>query len=183
MSKHFLVSVLIATFVVLSGTRCFAQESKTVALAKQLTELLDHSKLDSIAARVAGSTDQFVAALYFPGAQLLVIGAKYSAPPLLYERVLMRKYRDVYLDLNAATDPSTRVVIEDIEANGLRARRASKESFDFYTKGTGSRMAFDGEWKKQKVSEEQYFTTFTEADSAYTQMLESLIAEAKRSGS
>jgi hypothetical protein len=44
-------------------------------------------------------------------------------------------------------------------------------------------MAFDGEWKKQKVSEEQYFTTFTEADAAYTRMLESLIAEAKRSGS
>ena len=181
MSISRLVPVLIGTAVVLSGGQSLAQDSKTVALAKELTTLLDRAKLDSIAARQEGSTDQFVAALYFPGSQLLVIGAKYAAPPLLYERVLQRKYRDVYLDLSAATDPATRIVIEDLLADGLRARRVDG-GFDLYTKGTGSRVAFDGEWKKQKVSEQQYFSTFSEADTAYTRMLESLIAEAKRAG-
>ena len=48
------------------------QTSKSVAVAKELTTLMEQKKLDSIAAKIPGGTDQFAAALYFPGIQLLV---------------------------------------------------------------------------------------------------------------
>ena len=51
----------------------FAQDSKSAALATQLTQLLDAQKLDTIAARTA---DQYVGAIYIPGAELLVVSGK-----------------------------------------------------------------------------------------------------------
>ena len=60
-----------------------AQESKSAPLAKQLAAALDAAKLDSIAAKDPAAPDVFVAALYFPGMQLLVVSGKYSVPQLL----------------------------------------------------------------------------------------------------
>ena len=53
-----------------------AQESKSGPLAKQLSAALDAGKLDSIAAQDPSDSDRFVAALYFPGVQLLIISEK-----------------------------------------------------------------------------------------------------------
>ena len=40
-------------------------------------------------------------------------------------------------------------------------------------------MLFDGDWKKAKLSEEDYLKAFTEADERYTKMLSLLAAQAK----
>jgi hypothetical protein len=181
--RRLLAGVLTASAIVASAPFAAAQDSQTASLTKELTGLLDRSKLDSVAARLQGTDDGFVAALYFPGSQLLVVSAKYAAPSLLREKILLKKYRDVYLDLNSATDPSTRTVIEDLLADGLHARREEGAAFDFYTKGTSTRVPFDGQWKKRKVSEDDYMKTFSEADAAYTRMLQALISELKQSAS
>lgn len=157
-----------------------AQQGRTEALAKQLAGLLDARKLDSIAARQAGSDDTFVAALYFPGSQLLVISAKYAAPPLMNEKIIQGNYRDCYIDLNVAVDPSTKVFVEDLLADGIRATRAENTPFDTYTKGD-ARFPFDGEWKKRKVKEDEYMKRFSEAEADYTRMLEALIAQLQKS--
>ena len=180
MHSRVFVVVLLAGCVLLCAGPVSAQESKTIALAKELTAVLDGAKLDSIAAREIGSDDGFVAALYYPGSQLLVIAATYSAPALLKERIILKQYKDVYLDLNAATAPASRRVVEDLKADGLFAARSSpKDPFDFYTKGTSPRVPFDGDWKKRKISQDDYMKAFAEADADYTRMLESLLAEAK----
>src|SRR5688572_1633223 len=80
----------------------WAQESKSSALAKLLSATLDAAKLDSVAAKDPASPDGFCAALYFGGAQLLVVSAKYPVPQHLLERLAKKEYRDVYLDLNGA---------------------------------------------------------------------------------
>ena len=154
-----------------------AQDAATHGLAQQLTSLLDQRKLDSVAARDPSDANTFVAALYFPGAQLLVVGAKYTAPELLNEKILQRNDRDVYIDLNAASDPASKVHDEDLQANGLRARRNDDQPFDSYTRGAGDRFAFDGDWRKRRVSEDEYFKTFTDAEARYSHMLEVLIGE------
>jgi hypothetical protein len=177
------LAALVASSAFLVSAPVQAQESRTAALAKELAGLLDRGKLDSIASREQGSEDRFVAALYFPGAQMLVISAKYAAPPLLNEKIVNRQYREVYLDLNAATDPASRVVIEDFQANGIRPDREDDQPFDFYTKGSGSRVQFDGDYKKQQLSEDAYTKAFAEAEAVYGRMLESLIAQVKGSGS
>ena len=116
----------------------------------------------------------------YPGGQLLVIAATYSAPALLKEKIILKQYRDVYLDLNSATAPASRRVIEDLKADGLFATRPTPQApFDFYTKGTSPRVQFDGEWKKRKMSQDDYMKAFAEADAEYSRMLQSLLAEAK----
>jgi hypothetical protein len=157
-----------------------AQQGQTQGLTQQLTSLLDQRKLDSVAARDPSDTNSFVAALYFPGAQLLVVGAKYTAPELLNEKILQRNYRDVYIDLNAASDPASKVLVEDLQADGLRARRNDDQPFDSVTRGVGDRFPFDGDWRKRRVSEDEYFRTFSDAETKYSHMLEVLIGELKK---
>lgn len=153
------------------------QSSGTQALAERLTALLDARKLDSVAARDPNVPDQFIAALYFPGSQLLVVQARYAAPALLNEKILLKNYRDVYIDLNAASDPATKILVEDLMANGLRARRDDNEPFDSFSKGRGDRYPFDGEWRKRRISEEDYFKTFNGVEEQYAHMLEALIGQ------
>ena len=175
MSKRLLCGLTFAAAMLMTAPSA-AQESRTVTLARELTEMLDRAKLDSIATRQAGSNDVFVAALYFPG-QLLVVSSKYAVPALLNERIAQNKYRDAYIDLNVAVDLTSKVFIEDMGADGIRPRRTT--SFDIYSKGD-TRFAFDGDWKKRKLSEDSYMQTFGEADTHYARMLESLIAEMKK---
>ena len=180
MPSRVFVAVLMAACALVRAVPSDAQESKTIALTKELTAALDSAKLDSMAAREIGTEDGFVAALYYPGSQLLVIAATYTAPALLKERIILKQYKDVYLDLNAATAPASRRVIEDLKADGLYAERSTpRDPFDFYTKGTSPRVPFDGDWKKRKISQEEYMKVFAEADAEYTRMLQSLLAEAK----
>src|SRR5712692_2649865 len=98
--------VVVGSLVVLAALSVAApapaQDSKSAALAKELAATLEAVKLDSIAAKDPSSPDTFVAALYFPGLQLLVVSAKYSVPQLLNERISRKEYREVYLDLNGA---------------------------------------------------------------------------------
>jgi hypothetical protein len=39
---------------------------------------------------------------------------------------------------------------------------------------------FDGDWKKQKVSEQDYMKTFSTADDRYAQILAALLAQVKK---
>jgi hypothetical protein len=52
-----------------------AQASKSAAVAKELVQVMDAKKLDSIAAKVAGEGN-YAAALFFPNVQLLVISGR-----------------------------------------------------------------------------------------------------------
>lgn len=170
------LAVLVALSCAVSAS---AQESKSAPLAKQLAAALDAGKLDSIAARDPSAPDVFVAALYFPGLQLLVVSGKYSVPQLLNERISRKEYRDVYLDLNGASVADTKVFIEDPGADGLKAKREENQPFD-QSETAGKRTMFDGEWKKQKLSEQEYMNAFTTADDRYAQILAALLAQIKK---
>ena len=110
----------------------WAQESKSGALAKQLAAALDAAKLDSVAAKDPNAADTFIAALYFPGAQLLVVSAKYTAPQLLDARLSKKEYRDTYIDLSSASVPESKVFVQDALADGLKAKRDDNQPFDIY---------------------------------------------------
>jgi hypothetical protein len=178
-----LATALVVSVALLASppARAEGQGAKSPELVRTLTELMDAAKLESLAARLGDSPDEFVAALYFPGAQLLVISAKYAVPSLMNEKILLRNYRDVYIDLHSATDPATRILVEDMRANGLYPTRTGEnDAFDIYSRANDTvRLAFDGEWRKQKLSEDEYMKTYRQAEADYVRMLESLIAELK----
>jgi hypothetical protein len=169
----------LVALICLSPVVASAQDSKSAPLAKQLAAALEEGKLDSIAAKDPSAPDAFVAALYFPGMQLLVISGKYSVPQLLTERVGRKEYRDVYLDLNGASIADTKVFIEDPGADGLRAKREDNQAFD-QCEMAGKRTMFNGDWKTQKMSEQDYMKTYTAADDRYSQILTALLAQAKK---
>jgi hypothetical protein len=174
------VCLFLAAFVLCGiAASAVAQESKSAALAKELTGLLDRAKLDAIAAKDPASPDSYCAALYFSGAQLLVVSARYSVPVLLNEQLSKKNYRDIYLDLNSASIAGTKTFIVDLMPEGLRAQRAEGEAFDTY-ESPKRRIAFDADWKAQKLTEEEYLAAFTEADEAYARILTALIAQAKK---
>ena len=174
------MKLLAAAVAVLSlSTAASAQESKSAPLAKQLAAALDAAKLDSIAAKDPSAPDIFFAALYFPGVQLLVVSGKYSVPQLLVERLVKKEYRDTYLDLNGASVPTTKLFLEDPGADGVKAKREENQPFDSY-EADGKRLMFDGDWKKQKMSEQDYMKAFSAADERYTQILAALIAQLKK---
>jgi hypothetical protein len=74
--------VLAAAASALASAPAAAQPTATPT-ACDLATLLDRGKLDSVAARVPGSEDSFVAALYIPGQQLILVSGRYAAPSLL----------------------------------------------------------------------------------------------------
>ena len=168
-----MVCALVASTLILH-----AQEPRTAALAKELTSLLTQRKLDSIAARHPAAGDQFVAALFFPG-QLLVISAKTSAPAVVNEKLIRREFRDVYIDLNSASIPESRVMITDSGADGLKPRREPNGPIDMQD-AAGKGIRFDGNWREDKMSEQDYMKMFSQADEAYFSALQALVAELKK---
>ena len=174
------VSIFTAGFLVFSSFAlpAAAQDSRTAALAKELAALLEAKKLDAIAARTENGSDKYVAALYFPG-QLLVVCARYAAPPVLNEKIARSEFKDVYIDLNAASIPESKILITDLGADGLRPKREANQPFDTQDK-TGGGIRFDGNWREDKMSEADYMKAFTEAEGTYTAALEVLIGALKK---
>jgi hypothetical protein len=156
-----------------------AQESRSAALVKELTNILQQRKLDSIAARHPGAGDQFVAALFFPG-QLLVVSARTISPAVLNEKLVRREFRDVYIDLNSASIPESRVMISDGGADGLRPTREPNQPFDTHD-AAGKSVRFDGNWREDRMSEKDYMAIFTQADELYVSALTALVNELKKS--
>ena len=158
--------------LLLTPVAALAQDSKSAALATELTGLLDQLKIDSVAGQYA---DQVVGALYIPGT-LLVVSAKGSArfDPMLKQKA----YRDVYVDLNGVPD-TTKVFIQDLGANGLRFKRENNQPYDSIDVG-GKTISFDGDWGKAKISEQEYTKTWQAYDDRYSQLLQALIATLKK---
>lgn len=178
-----LATAAFGVFGMLCAGAAAQQGSKSSAAAKELGETLDRLKLDSIAAPDPADPTSFVAALYFPGAQLLVVSAKYSAPVLLTAKLAKKDYRDIYIDLSSASIPASKVFIMDQGANGLVKDPGGDQPADSWEQGNKS-TSFDGDWKKAKMaSEQEYDRTFADADARYAHMLTLLAAEAKKSGS
>jgi len=155
-------------------------EGKSAPLARQLASALTAAKLDSVAAKDPVHQGNYIGALQIPGVQLLVIAAEYPAPALLDARLAKGEYRDIYIELNASGVPASRIFVEDLGANGLFAKPADNNPMDMY-EASGKRLMFDGEWGRQKMSEQEYMKGFAGADERYAEMLTVLIAQLKKS--
>ena len=155
----------------------FAQDSKSAPLAAELCKLLEDQKMDSIAAQQAAG--EYVGALYFSGAQLLVVRGKFPGAARMNDLLTKKDFKEVYMDLSSATDTQSRAFIMDLGANGLRFKRENDQPFDTVDVG-GKTYRFDGEWSKAKISEDEYRKTYTQSDEDYAHMLQALIAVLKK---
>jgi hypothetical protein len=177
--KSFVCGALAFVALLSASATVSAQESKSAPLARQLAAALDAGKLDSIAAQNPTTPDVFCAALYFPGAQLLVVSAKYTVPQLLVARLAKKEYRDTYLDLNGAGVADSKVFIQDGAADGLKVKNGDNLAPDIY-EAAAKQTIFDGDSKKQKMSEQEYQKAFAAADDQYAQILMALLSQIKK---
>jgi hypothetical protein len=174
-------SILPVALSVLFATSAAAQEPKSAAPAKELAQLLAAKKLESIAARMPDSREEFVGALAFPG-QLMVVWAKTTAPSVVNEKLIKKEYREVYIDLNSASVVESRHFVTDLGPDGLRAKPEQRQGpSDSHDLGAKS-MRFDGSWREDKMSEEDYMKAHADADAAYAKAVQALIEEIKKAG-
>jgi hypothetical protein len=169
------LSFLVPACLLLAPPALVAQESKSAAAVKELTQALDQMKLESVAAK--HGPDRYVAALYIAGSQLLVITARYSSPARLDSLISKKEYQEVYADLSSASEQASKVFVMDLGANGLRFRRGTNEPFDTVDTAAGS-VAFNGE--RGKLSEDDYKKAFATSDEQYASMIQALVAELKK---
>src|SRR5262245_2647725 len=112
---------IVSALMGIAAQPAWAQDSQSATLAKRLAAAMDAAKLDALTVKDPGSADGYVGVFYLAGSQLLVVSAKYAVPSLLDARLARREFRDAYVDLNSASEPATRVLIEDAGANGLKS--------------------------------------------------------------
>ncbi len=96
---------------------------------------------------------------------------------LLVAKIKEQNYRDVYIDLSSASVAGSKVFVIDAGVDGL-APKPGDNGADSYENGT-KQLQFDGDWKKAKISEDEYMKGFAEADQRYAKMLALLEAQAK----
>jgi hypothetical protein len=167
-----LLCVVLAT----AGSSAAPQDSKSAPLAKELSQALDAAKLDAIAAPDP-ATGGFVAALYIPGTQLLVVSGKLPLPDVGTHRISKREFRELYMDLMGAAVAGSRQFAADVSCDGFVARPDGDAAADSWENGTTT-LAFEGH-RKAKMKEEDYLKGFSEADAKYAQILQMLIAQMK----
>jgi len=174
----FRTAVVVGLTLVSLPSMAAAQVSKSAAVAKELVQVMDSKKLDSIAAKVPAGEANFAAALYFPNVQLLVISGFYSAPQLMDTRLAGKLYRETYMELSGTVTPNTKIFVQDMGEPGL-SQKKQDNMYDTWTRA-GKIVMFDGEPDKQKMSDADYLKTFTAADEEYAKLLSALLAEAKK---
>jgi hypothetical protein len=153
------------------------QPRQSAAVAKQLTTALLAQRLDAIAAKDPDEPDRFVAALFFPDSQLLVVSARYASAPLLEGKLSQKQYRDVYLDLQGAPVPGSSLFYQDMKADGLCASQDMVA--DILYDGSATPKIFDADWDKHKTSQKAYEHEYVAADQQYSRLLTILLAQMK----
>ena len=100
------------------------------------------------------------------------MSARYSAPNVAVRKITNREFRDVYIDLNAASIAGTKILITDTSSNGLRA---DDDTTDMVDRGAGM-LRLDDDPGGQGLSRDEYRSAFAEADEQYARMLRALLS-------
>ena len=174
---HRLRGIALTAVLVVTPAMASAQDSKSANPVGELVKMLDTMKLDSYAVKGL-APNEYVGALYFPGSQLLVVSAKFETPWRADSLLAQKSYRDVYIELNSASLPQSKVFVSDLGANGLRFKKDGN-TYDTVDVG-GKTYNFDGDWKKAKITEDDYSKAYSSADAQYTQIIQALLDGLKK---
>lgn len=171
-----LTLAIVAALCSVTPTASAQQHSRSAPTAARLTAALHERRLEVIAARNPDQPGAFIAALYVPGSQLLVVTAPYAVAAVLDKYIADGNHMDVYLALNSADRQADRFFVMDMNGDGLRRECAPGESFDSTIRDGRNQVSFDGNWRVQGVTGAAYDARFAEDDQRYARLLEVLAA-------
>ena len=130
--------------------------------------------MESFAAADAQNAGVFVAVMYYPGTELLVVSAKHFNPPAFTEKLAQKNYQEAYADLNAGAVAGSKLLVMDTFADGLVA--APKGGIAPDSVDGAASITFDGNWKAKQT--EGSMKAYQSADAVQPRP-EALIAKLK----
>jgi hypothetical protein len=171
-----LAAVCAVPGTVVNTTAAAPQEPASQTRVAELIAALDKHGLRSLAAEDPSRPDHVVAVLYVPRVQLLTIAGRCAATEALRAHLDAAAYRDVYTDLHACAEAETRLFIQDMSADGLRPEpRQNGAPFDIVYQRMSHRTLFDGDFKSQQLTSEQYDERFRAIDAEYARLASILV--------
>jgi hypothetical protein len=148
--------------------------------ARSLVYLLDNGQRQAVAAVDPAEDGAFVAALYIPGGQLLVVRARHPSADAVRYRIDAGQYREVYLDLQATPDPKGKFFVQDANANGILSAVQGSGDVDVLYEDGVRQTLFDGKARAQGLTAAEYDAKLAAADAKYADMLKLLAAKLQR---
>ena len=167
----------VALALVVPPARAMAQPASSTVLAKQLVTVMGSSGLDAIAARDPQDPTRAIAALAFPGSQLLVVSAPYPDTATLEAYLANHMYRDVYSVLQQPSVTKGKLFFQDMGCDGLQS--GADGAVDILYEDGATQTIFDGNWKRLKLSQTAYEQKLKDADAKYAHLLTALVAAAQ----
>jgi len=149
--------------------------SQSATPVKDLTALLASHNQSAIAVKDS-ETGVFVAALYYPGVQLLVVSGRPPSTAAVDALLAAKQFQDVYASLQDAAAKSGRLFVQDMNADGLVD---GGDSIDVVY-DEGKQMLIDGNPKAHKLSEKAYREAVASADERYARAVTLLLEGARR---
>ena len=160
--------------------------SASSAKAKELVTALQAKKLEAFAVADPATPGRYVAVLHVPGAQLLVVAATYEKALEMDSRIYYKDFNNAYADLRTGIYAKDKLQIDDARGDGLVAV-PGKDPLHDSVKMNEQQRTFDGDFvdakhkNPKKISEDDYFKVFNEADQRYTRLLGLLLDAVKAS--
>lgn len=165
-------SIVILVFTAVLGVAAAqARPFESADAAYALARALDQSGLTAIATAVPHEPGMFVAALYFPGSQLLVVSARHPSPDRIASRIAMRRYREAYVSLLGTPTPQGKFYVRDANADGILSALPDSGDVDLVREGGVRQTAFDGQTDSQGLTSTQYDIRLAAADARYADLL------------
>ena len=176
--KRFTMSAVLVCLA-LSALPAAAEEPLSAQPAATLKARMEQLKMDAIAARDPDEPGRYIAALFIPGIQFLVVSAPYPVATAIDKTIAGRQYMDVYIDLQAVRDRTGHFFVEDLQADGVRPSEPDVACDTTTTNGT-TPVVFNGKWDAQRLTQEDYEVRFKRDDERYARMLKALNAALAR---
>ena len=149
-------------------------EPKSAVLAKQLVAAMAARQIESMAAVDPAEPNRIIAALSFPGVQLLVMSSEHKSADYLKLQIQKRQFRDVYDSLQHGV-PASRLFFHDIGCDGF----VPGEFIDLFYEGASKRTVFDGNFMAQSMTELEYAAQRKIAEEKYVHSLTALLEAIK----
>jgi hypothetical protein len=170
-------SLMLALLALAAGSwPADADSFRSAGPAQRLVQMLQQKQLTHAAAKDPSEPGRYVAAMRVGDGLLLVVSAHYAQPALLNERLYRGDYEGVYRELNAAGSRDGKFFVQDLGQPGLALPREHGEPYDVVYEAVVKRTAFDGDWKAEKLSRDDYQAACNSADQRYAAALEALVS-------
>jgi hypothetical protein len=174
MKRVTISAALLLLTVGAAALRAVEDAPRSAAPAATLRAQLEQRGLQAIAARDPDEPGRYIAALYIPGVQLLVVSAPYPLTTAIDKKIAAGEYMDVYVEIQGVRDRTGHFFVEDVLADGVQPPSEPGLACDTTTLNGATPVVFNGKWDAQQLTQDEYYARLKGDDGRYARMLEVL---------